>query len=41
MVLVEADPALLLPKESAILEARHFLADLRPPSPSGCGCSLG
>ena len=30
MVLVEADPALLLPKESAILEARHFLPDLRP-----------
>ena len=30
MVLVEADPALLLPKESAILEARHFRPDLRP-----------
>jgi hypothetical protein len=30
MVLVEADPALLLPKEPAILEARHFLPDLRP-----------
>ncbi len=30
MVLVEADPAILLPKESAILEARHFLPDLRP-----------
>ena len=29
MVLVEADPALLLPRESAILEARHFLPDLR------------
>ena len=29
MVLVEADPALLLPKESSILEARHFLPDLR------------
>ncbi len=24
MVLVEAEPALLLPRESAILEARHF-----------------
>ena len=31
MVLVEADPALLLPRESAILEARHFLPDLREP----------
>ena len=31
MVLVEADLALLLPKESAILEARHFLPDLRAP----------
>src|SRR3982751_3539011 len=30
MVLVEADPALLLPKEAAVLEARHFLPDLRP-----------
>src|SRR5690348_13978576 len=30
MVLLEADPALLLPRESAILEARHFLAELRP-----------
>jgi hypothetical protein len=29
MVLVEADPTLLLPKESSILEARHFLPDLR------------
>jgi hypothetical protein len=29
MVLVEADPALLLPRESAILEARHFLPELR------------
>src|SRR5262245_12752055 len=31
MVLLEADPALLLARESAILEARHFLADLREP----------
>ena len=31
MVLVDADPALLLPRESDILEARHFLADLREP----------
>jgi hypothetical protein len=31
MVLLEADPALLLPRESAILEARHFLPDLREP----------
>ena len=31
MVLVEADSALLLPRESDILEARHFLADLRTP----------
>ena len=31
MVLVEADPALLLPRETAILEARHFLPDLRAP----------
>jgi hypothetical protein len=31
MVLMEADPALLLPRESAILEARHFLPDLREP----------
>ena len=30
MVLVEADPALLLPHESAVLEARHFLPSLRP-----------
>jgi hypothetical protein len=29
MVLLTADPALLLPRESAILEARHFLPDLR------------
>jgi plasmid stability protein len=29
MVLVEADPALLLPRESAILETRHFLPDLQ------------
>ena len=29
MVLVNADPALLLPRESEILEARHFSADLR------------
>jgi hypothetical protein len=28
MVLLDADPALLLPRESDILEARHFLADL-------------
>lgn len=31
MLLVDADPALLLPRESDILEARHFLADLRNP----------
>jgi hypothetical protein len=31
MVLLEADPAVLLPRESAILEARHFLPDLREP----------
>ena len=31
MVLVAADPALLLRRESDILEARHFLADLRTP----------
>jgi hypothetical protein len=31
MILVDADPALLLPRESAILEARHFLPDLREP----------
>ena len=31
MVLLEADPALLLPRESAILKARHFLPDLREP----------
>jgi hypothetical protein len=30
MVLVEADPAILLPEESAVLEARHFLPGLRP-----------
>jgi hypothetical protein len=30
MVLVQADPALLLPRETAILEARHFYPDLRP-----------
>ncbi len=29
MVLVEADPALLLPVEAAVLEARHFQAHLR------------
>lgn len=29
MVVVKADPALLLPRESDILDARHFLADLR------------
>ena len=31
MVLVDADPALLLSRKSDILEARHFLADLRSP----------
>jgi HEAT repeat protein len=31
MVLVEADPALLLPREAAILQARHFLPELREP----------
>jgi hypothetical protein len=31
MILVQADPALLLPRESAILEARHFLSELHPP----------
>ena len=31
IVLMEADPALLLPRESAILEARHFLLELREP----------
>jgi hypothetical protein len=31
MVLMEADPTLLLPRESDILEARHFLPDLRAP----------
>jgi hypothetical protein len=31
MVLVGADPTLLLPKESDILQARHFLAELREP----------
>jgi len=30
-VLVDADPALLLPRESDILGARHYLADLRTP----------
>ena len=30
MVLVEAEPTLLLPRESAILEARHFLEFLHP-----------
>lgn len=30
MVLVEADPALLLSQEKSILEARHFLSGLRP-----------
>jgi len=29
MVLVNADPVLILPRESDILEARHFLAELR------------
>src|SRR5581483_823970 len=31
LVLMEADPALLLPRESAILEAHQFLPDLRKP----------
>jgi hypothetical protein len=31
MVLVNADSTVLLPRESDILEARHFLADLRTP----------
>ena len=31
MVLLEAAPALLVPRESASLEARHFLPDLRAP----------
>ena len=31
MVLVEADPTLLLPREFAVLEARHFPPDLRAP----------
>jgi hypothetical protein len=31
MVLLEADPALLLPRESAILDARPFLPELREP----------
>lgn len=31
MVLVNADPSLLLPRESDILEARHFLDELRTP----------
>jgi hypothetical protein len=31
MVLVKADPALLLLKESDILESQHFLSDLRAP----------
>ncbi len=31
MILVKADPALLLPKESDILESQHFLPDLRAP----------
>jgi hypothetical protein len=30
-LLVKADPALLLPKESKILKARHFLPELRAP----------
>jgi hypothetical protein len=30
MVLLGADPALLVPRESAILESRHFLPELRP-----------
>jgi HEAT repeat protein len=32
MVLVQADPALLLPRKSAVLDARHFLAELRQPA---------
>lgn len=31
MVLLEADPVLVLPRESAILEARHFQPDLKSP----------
>jgi hypothetical protein len=31
MVLLHADPAPLLPRESAVREARHFLAELRAP----------
>jgi hypothetical protein len=31
MLLVEADPALLLPREAEITSARHFLPDLRAP----------
>jgi hypothetical protein len=31
VVLLDADPAFLLPREAAILEARHFLPDLRAP----------
>ncbi|HUY89025.1 MAG TPA: SEC-C metal-binding domain-containing protein [Pirellulales bacterium] len=31
MLLVEAEPSLLLPRESDILEARHFLASLQTP----------
>ena len=31
MVLVKADPALLLPRESAVLESQHFLSDLSTP----------
>ena len=31
MVLVKADPSLLLPKESAILESPHFVPELRVP----------
>ena len=34
MVLVKADPALLLPRESSILEAHHFLLELHPAIPS-------
>ena len=29
MVLVKADPALLIQQESAILDSQHFLSDLR------------
>ena len=42
MVLVEADPALLLPRESDDPGGPPLPARARaPPSPSGCGCSPG